>query len=58
MAAATSSNIEATTVIRVRNPTTRERIAQVAGGQRHIVDCAAFLVFCADVKRPNLACAM
>ncbi|MEZ5233821.1 MAG: oxygen-insensitive NADPH nitroreductase [Acidimicrobiia bacterium] len=58
MAAATSSNIEATTVIRVRNRETRQKIAEVAGGQQHIVDCGAFLVFCADVKRPNLACTM
>jgi len=51
LAAATSSNLQATTVVRVRRPDTRERIAEVAGGQRHIVECAAFLVWCADVAR-------
>jgi nitroreductase len=55
-AAATSSNLQATTVIRVRNATTREAVAAIAGGQRHIVDCAAFLVFCADLARPAEAC--
>lgn len=55
-AAATSSNVQATTVIRVRNPATRQRIAEVAGGQQHVVHCGAFLVFCADVRRAGLAC--
>jgi nitroreductase len=54
-AAATSSNLQATTVIRVRDHATRERIAEVAGGQRHIVTCGAFLVWCADVRRSGLA---
>jgi nitroreductase len=56
MAAATSSNVEATTVIRVRNPNTRARIAEVAGGQEHIKTCGAFLVWCADLLRPGLGC--
>jgi nitroreductase len=55
-AAATSSNIQATTVIRVRNPETRARIAEVAGGQKQIESAAAFLVWCADVRRSALAC--
>jgi nitroreductase len=56
MAAATSSNVQATTVIRVRNPETRARIAEVAGGQEHIETCGAFLVWCADLRRPGLGC--
>ena len=55
-AAATSSNLQATTVIRVRNPDTRARIAEVAGGQEHIRTAGAFLVWCADFARPGLAC--
>lgn len=56
--AATSSNIQATTVVRVRDPSTRSRIAEVAGGQRHIETAGAFLVWCADVRRAGVASAM
>ncbi|MGI9616950.1 MAG: oxygen-insensitive NADPH nitroreductase [Acidimicrobiales bacterium] len=55
-AAATSSNIQATTVIRVRNPETRASIAEVAGGQKQIESAAAFMVWCADVRRSAIAC--
>ena len=54
--AATSSNLQATTVIRVRNEDTRTRIATVAGGQRHIIEAPVFLVWCADMHRTRLAC--
>ncbi len=57
-AAATSSNLQATTVIRVRNPDTRAKIAEVAGGQQHIVTAGAFLVWCADFRRSGVACEM
>lgn len=57
MAAATSSNVQANTVIRVRRPETRARIAEIAGGQRHVIDAPVFVVFCADLHRPGLACA-
>jgi len=56
--AATSSNLQATTVIRVRNKETRRRIAEVASGQQHIVDAAAFVVWCADMHRTRLATEM
>ena len=44
LAAATSSNLQGTTVIRVRNPETRAKIAEVAGGQAYIESAAAFFV--------------
>ena len=56
--AATSSNLQATTVIRVRDPETRSRIAEVAGGQRQIETAGAFTVWCADLHRTRLACEM
>lgn len=56
LCAATSSNLQATTVIRVRNRAARERIAEVAGGQGHIVTAGAFLVWCADLNRTRRAC--
>jgi len=58
LATATSSNLQGTTVIRVRNPDTRAAIAAVAGGQRHIETCSAFFVWCADLHRSAVACEM
>ncbi|EEG09655.1 oxygen-insensitive NADPH nitroreductase [Pseudogulbenkiania ferrooxidans] len=57
-AAATSSNIQATTVIRVRNVEKREKIAALSGGQAYVASAGAFLVYCADLHRPQLACEM
>jgi nitroreductase len=56
--APTSSNVQATTVIRVRDRAKRERIAALAGGQDQVVAAGAFLVFCADLHRARLACEM
>ena len=56
--AATSSNIQATTVVRVRDAGKRARIAEVAGGQAQVTEAGAFLVFCADLHRPARACAL
>ncbi|MBE0404250.1 oxygen-insensitive NADPH nitroreductase [Halomonas citrativorans] len=53
--AATSSHVQAYTVIHVTNPANREQIAELAGGQSYIASCADFLVFCADMKRPTEA---
>jgi len=57
-AAATSSNLQATTVVRVRKAETRRKIAQVAGNQEYVSTAGAFLVFCADLNRPRRACEM
>lgn len=54
-AAATSSHVQAYSVIHVTNPTHRELIAELAGGQAYVATCGAFLVFCADMKRPTEA---
>jgi len=56
LAAATSSNLQGTTVIRVRNPETRAAIATLAGGQSYVESCAAFFVWCADLHRSAVAC--
>mgnify|MGYP005730325015 FL=1 len=48
--APTSSNIQAYSVIKVKEPSTRERLAAVAGGQQHVIDCPVFLAFCADMS--------
>ncbi|WP_416138016.1 oxygen-insensitive NADPH nitroreductase [Halomonas sp. HK25] len=51
--AATSSHVQAYTVIHVKNPVNREKIAELAGGQSYVATCGAFLIFCADMKRPT-----
>jgi nitroreductase len=55
-AAATSSFIQAYSVIRVTRPEARAVIARAAGGQAWIEQAAEFLVFCADLRRIDAAC--
>ncbi|MCC5808821.1 MAG: oxygen-insensitive NADPH nitroreductase [Ectothiorhodospiraceae bacterium] len=54
--AATSSHVQATTVIRVNDPGNRQRIAELAGNQPYVVSCSHFLMFCADMRRIFDAC--
>ncbi|MFK0573326.1 oxygen-insensitive NADPH nitroreductase [Endozoicomonas sp.] len=54
--AATSSNLQGVSVIRVRNPQTRRAMAELAGGQEYIEEAAEFLVFCADLNRSGWCC--
>ncbi len=49
--AATSSFIQATTVIRVSDADIREQFVELSGSQKYIAQAAEFLVFCADLKR-------
>jgi nitroreductase len=56
--AATSSFIQACTVIQVENPAYREQMVTLAGNQPYIATAARFIVFCADMKRHQLACDM
>lgn len=56
--AATSSNLQGTTVIRVRRQQTRDSIAQLAGGQTYVSTAAVFVVWCADLHRSAIACEM
>lgn len=57
-AAATSSFIQACTVIQVSNPETRHHLAQCAGNQKYVESAPVFLVFCADMHRHQIACDM
>ena len=54
--AASSSFIQAYSIIRVTDQSVREKIAEAAGGQKWIVEAPEFLVYCADLKRIELAC--
>jgi len=57
-AAATSSFIQACTVIQVNQQEDREKLAEFAGNQGYIVSAPTFLVFCADMQRHKLVCDM
>ncbi|WP_293265277.1 oxygen-insensitive NADPH nitroreductase [Neptunomonas sp.] len=57
-AAATSSFIQACTVIQVENPQKREKLAEYAGNQKYVQSAPVFLVFCADMNRHEIACNM
>jgi len=54
--AATSSFLQGTTVIRVRDPGSRRELARLAGNQSYVESAAEFLVFCADLKRAGNYC--
>jgi nitroreductase len=49
--AATTSNLQAWSVIAVENPARKARLASFAANQRHIVDAPLLLVFVADLAR-------
>ncbi|KGK42464.1 FMN reductase [Nitrincola sp. A-D6] len=57
-AAATSSFIQACTVIQVSDSHTREALAECAGNQAYVATAPVFLVFCADMQRHKLVCDM
>jgi nitroreductase len=56
--AATSSFIQACTVIQVNDPQAREKLYSAAAGQQYVKEAPVFLVFCADMQRHRLACDM
>ncbi len=55
---ASSSFIQACTVIRVRQAETRSKIAAIAGGQSYVEKAPVFAVFCADLARAETCCAL
>jgi len=57
-ASATSSFIQACTVIQVSQGERRDALAEMAGNQPYVAAAPVFLVFCADMKRHQLACGM
>ena len=56
--AATSSFIQACTVIQVTDQSIREKLCEAAAGQLYVKESPVFLVFCADMQRHQLACDM
>ncbi|MEH6451458.1 MAG: oxygen-insensitive NADPH nitroreductase [Psychromonas sp.] len=55
-AAATSSFIQACTLIQVSQGENRDKLAKLAGNQQYVANAPVFLVFCADMHRHLLAC--
>lgn len=53
---ATSSFLQPYTVIRVKDPVKREKLAELCGDQKHVKQAPVFLVFCADLHKLNVAC--
>lgn len=56
--ASTSSNMQFTTVIAVKDAEKRARLAELCGNQEHIRQAPVFLAWCADRRRLDLACEM
>ena len=54
--AATSSHVQAYTIIRVKDKENRKQIADLAGPQVWVEQAPIFLVFCADLTRLESAC--
>jgi nitroreductase len=54
----TSSNMQTYSIIVVRNPEIRSKLAVLAGNQQHIVQSAVFVGFLADISRLKIASEM
>src|SRR5688572_11169982 len=54
----TSSNMQAYSFVVVRSPETKQKLAVLAGNQRHVEQCPVFVAVCADITRLRQACAM
>lgn len=54
----TSSNMQAYSLIVIRNPETKAKLAASAGNQEWIRTCDVFLAICADIHRLEQACLM
>jgi len=52
----TSSNLQCYSVIVVRDPEKKRRIAALCGNQQQIIDCPVFLAHCADLNRAKAMC--
>ena len=49
--APTSSNIQAYSILVVRDQDTKTALAEAVGNQKHVITCPVFLAFCADLTR-------
>jgi len=51
----TGSNLQAYSIVVVKNPETKKKLAVLSGNQKHVEDCPVFLAFCADISRIEIA---
>ena len=56
--APTSSNLQVYSFVVVRDEVKKKKLAKLAGNQKHIETCGAFIGICADISRLHLACEM
>lgn len=56
--ASTSSNVQAYSVIAIKDPSLRERMMELSGNQQYVAECPVFLVWCADLYRLSQAADM
>ncbi|MFG1298253.1 nitroreductase family protein [Xanthobacter sp. V3C-3] len=49
--APSSSNLQTFSVIAIENPATKARLAEIAGGQKHVIEAPLVLVWLADLNR-------
>ncbi len=54
----TSSNMQTYSIIVVRSPATRQKLAVLAGNQKHIEQCDVFVGFLADINRLEIVSQM
>lgn len=54
----TSSNMQTYSMVVVRDPETKKRLAVLAGNQKHIEECDTFVAFCADLHRLEMVAEM
>lgn len=52
----TSSNMQAYSLVVVRDPERKKKLAVLAGNQKHVETCPVFVAICADIHRLNRAC--
>ena len=50
-ATSSSSFLQCSSIIRITDPSLREQLVELTGGQQHVADAAEFWVFCADFNR-------
>jgi nitroreductase len=53
-----SSNMQAYSLVVVRDPQMKQKLAALGGHQRHIETCPVFVAVCADISRLEAACEM
>ena len=54
--ASSSHNVQAYSIIVIKEKDKKSRLTELCGSQKWIEDCPVFLVFCADLYRLKVAC--